>query len=122
MNEIFKQGEDQIINVEITDTPAVDFTIATSIIVSLKVKKETQYKYSLNTKAGYGILQLVSGQANQLNVFVERVESSNFKEGALTAYITASFPNTTFPDGNEVKAWSMNIGRVRAGDDLDETL
>lgn len=122
MTSVFKQGDDSKIIIPIVETPAIDFNTAEDIKVILFIDTVEQKKYSLGQQTGYGVVEIDSVNANQLNVFVERDHSVNFAVGAVRAYILAKFQNAEFPDGNQVKSWELIVGRVMAGMALDEAL
>lgn len=117
----FKQGEDVKITIEVTETPAISFATATSIKALLKVNGIEQKKYSLNTTTNYGILE-VDTVPSKINIFVDRTESATFPVGNVTIDIVAEVPNLDFPDGNQVREWNFNAGRVTVGSAKDEIM
>jgi hypothetical protein len=118
----FRQGDDAIVPIVVTQTPSIDFTEAEDIIVSLYNGSDIQKKYSLNTKTDYGVVEVDGTDKNQLNVFVEREHSIDFSIGTLKAYVLAVFINAEFPDGKETKSWEITCARVTTGKALDEEL
>lgn len=118
----FKQGEDVKITVSVTETPAINFSLATSIKAILKVNNIEQKRYSLNTITNYGDLAVNPTNNNEIDIFVERAESQNFPTGSVTIDLVAALPNITFPDGNQIREWNFNVGRCTVGAAKDETM
>ena len=119
---ILKQGDSLKVEQAILETPAIDFTTATSLVCILFVGETEQKRYSLATKTNYGVLEVDNISTNQINLFIEREESALFTVGVLSGYLIAEFPNLDFPSSVENKSYTFNIGRVMAGKGLDEIL
>ncbi len=117
----FKQGDDALLQLRVTETVPIDFTTAEEIKVMLFSGTTEIAKFSLNVATGYAPLT-VSGTTNGLVMPAERELTIDFPVGAINAYVLAKFPSGSFPDNNQVRSWEVLIGRCLAGKALDKDI
>lgn len=95
-NYNIKQGEDVIIEAKISDV--IDLSTASEILVAIAEKKVIKYKYSLNTKEGYGDLIIKASTIDTIQIMVKRDETKLLNTGYLNLSILVEFPDTALTD------------------------
>ena len=122
MDFSFSQGTDKKISLLILEAGvALPLTGAISIKAVLYVGNVQQKIYSMQPSVGSGKLDVDSLVTNQVNFYIERIDSKNFPVGPMKVVVLVATTDSQFPDGDNTRAYTFNPGNVLRGDALDVT-